>query len=152
MSGNNKPSNPHAKAAGTYGKHAQTHTPDQRELEALVLLKAARKMQELQKDWDSMSMEMLDDVLRYNRQIWMMFVDTAMEDEDPARPKDLRSNIANLGVFIFKRTTEILAKPEKNKMDILIEINQDIAAGLMAKQDKSKSENKGEAAAAPPAK
>ena len=148
MSGNNKQNNPHAKAAGAYGKHAQTHTPDQRELEALVLLKAAKKMQDLQSGWDSMNMETLDEVLRYNRQIWMMFVDTAVEDEDPARPKDLRSNIANLGVFIFKRTVDILSKPEKNKLDILIEINQDIAAGLMAKQDKGKSEP----AVPPPAK
>lgn len=134
MSGNNKQNNPYAKAAGAYDKHAQSHTPDQREVEARVLLKAAKKMQDLQKDWDSMSLEVLDEVLRFNRQIWLMFVDTAVEDENPARPTELRNNIANLGVFIFKRTTEILAKPEKEKMNILIEINQDIAAGLMTKQ------------------
>lgn len=149
MSGNNKQNNPHAKAAGAYDKHAQTHTPDQREMEARVLLKAARKMQDLQKDWDSMSMEMLDEAMRYNRQIWLMFVDTAVEDEDPARPKELRNNIANLGVFIFKRTVDILSKPEKEKLNILIEINQDIAAGLMAKQDKDKGENKGETTTVP---
>ena len=147
MSGNNKTGNPHAKAAGAYDKHAQTHTPDQREMEARVLLKSARKMQDLQNEWDSMSMEMLDEVLRFNRQIWMMFVDTAVEDEDPARPTDLRNNIANLGVFIFKRTVEILSKPEKEKMNILIEINQDVAAGLMTKQDKPKADAKGETAA-----
>ncbi|HEY8191029.1 MAG TPA: flagellar biosynthesis regulator FlaF [Alphaproteobacteria bacterium] len=136
MSGN-KPHNPHASAAGTYGRHAQVHTPDQREMEARVLLKAANKMQELQKDWDAVSAEMLDEVLRFNRQIWMMFVDTAVEDDNPARPKDLRSNIANLGIFIFNRTVEVLSKPEKEKLNILIEINREIAAGLMTKQEKS---------------
>lgn len=137
MSGGNKQNNPYAKAAGAYDQHAQNHTPDQREMEARVLLKAAKKMQDLQKDWDTMSMEMLDEVLRYNRQIWLMFVDTAVEDEDPARPVELRNNIANLGIFIFKRTTELLAKPEKEKMDILIDINKDIAAGLMMKPEKT---------------
>ncbi len=135
MSGN-KPHNPHASAAGAYGRHAQVHTPDQREMEARVLLKAANKMQELQKDWDAVSAEMLDEVLRFNRQIWMMFVDTAVEDDNPARPKDLRSNIANLGIFIFNRTVEVLSKPEKEKLNILIEINREIAAGLMTKQEK----------------
>lgn len=63
----------------------------------------------------------------------MMFVDTAVEDDNADRTTELRNNIANLGVFIFNRTIEILAKPEKEKLDILIEINREIAAGLMAK-------------------
>lgn len=129
-----QPSNPHAAAAGKYDKHAQSHTPDQRELEGRVLLKAAKKMQDLQKSWDKgFSAEELDEVLRYNRQIWMMFVDTAVEDKDPNRPRDLRSNIANLGIFIFNRTVDILSKPKKEKLDILIDINREIAAGLMTK-------------------
>lgn len=149
MSGNNKrptpPNNPYAAAAGTYGQQAQAHTPDQRELEGIVLLKAARKMQELQKKWDAVSADELDEVLRYNRQIWMMFVDTAVEDKNAERPDSLRSNIANLGAFIFKQTIDILATPQKEKLNILIDINRDIAAGLMAKQ-------KEEAAAAEKAK
>ncbi len=125
--------NPYARAAGVYDTHAKNHTPDQRELEGRVLLKANQKLLELQNRWDTVSNEELDEVLRYNRQIWMMFVDTAMEDKDPARPVALRNNIANLGVFIFKRTTEVLADPKKEKLDILIEINREIAAGLMVK-------------------
>ena len=121
----------HAHAASLYDTHAHTHTPNQRELEARVLLKSAKALQVLCDHWDSVQGEDLDDALRYNRQIWMMFVDTAMEDNDPARPLDLRNNIANLGHFIFKRTNEILIDPAPQKIEILIEINREVAAGLM---------------------
>lgn len=128
-----RPNNPHASAAGAYDQHAQAHTPDQRELEARVLLKSARQMQALKDDWANMTPELLDDTLRYNRQIWLMFVDTAMEDGDPNRPQELRANIANLGKFIFNHSIELLAKPVPEKLDVLIEINREIAAGLMTK-------------------
>lgn len=137
MSENKNPlqqSNPYAKAAGTYDQNARSHTPDQRELEARVLLKAANKMQQLQEHWDNITAEELDDVLNYNRQIWLIFVDTAIEDSDSDRPEALRNNIANLGLFIFKHTLDILTTPKKDKLDILIEINREISAGLMTKQ------------------
>lgn len=126
------PQNPHAAAAGAYATHAQAHTPDQRELEARVLLKSAQKLQDLRDNWEQVTPETLDEILRYNRQIWLMFVDTAVEDDSPERPIELRNNIANLGVFIFKRTLEILSDPKKEKLSILIEINREIAAGLMS--------------------
>jgi flagellar protein FlaF len=146
-SGNRPTANPYASAAGKYDQHAQAHTPDQRELEARVLLKAARAMQELQKNWDSMTHAQLDEVLTYNRQIWLMFVDTAVEDEDPARSSTLRNNIANLGLFVFRQTVTILSNPAREKLDILIEINRDIAAGLMTKTPNAGA---GEQAAPPP--
>lgn len=143
MTNNRPPHNPYASAAGAYDKHAQSGAETQRELEARVLLKSSRQMQALQERWDSVTPVELDDVLRYNRQIWLMFVDTAMEDGDPGRSRDLRSNIANLGNFIFKRTHDILAAPEKQKLNILIEINRDIAAGLMTRQAGEKAEDPG---------
>ncbi len=135
MSKHPTPANPHAAAAGAYGQHALKHTPDQRELEGRVLLKAAQKFQDLQNAWDAMTPGSLDEALTYNRQIWMMFVDTAIEDKNPDRPRSLRSNIANLGTFIFKHTIDTLASPSKEKLNILIEINREIAAGLMQKPE-----------------
>jgi flagellar biosynthesis activator protein FlaF len=135
--------NPYASAAGAYGSHAQKHTPDQRELEGRVLLKAARMIQDLQNDWDNITPDILEQTLKYNRQIWMMFYDTALENpptpDGTQRPNDLRSNIINLANFIFKRELEIMAKPEKQKLDVLVNINREIAAGLMTKpQDPDK--------------
>jgi len=130
----NPPNNPYAQAAGAYGTNAQKHTPDQRELEGRVLLKAARMMKDLQEDWANVDSELLDSTLRYNRQIWMMFYDTAIENnEGEKRPDDLRSNIINLANFIFKREVEIMADKERKpeRLDALININREIAAGLM---------------------
>lgn len=123
--------NPHASAAGAYGTNAQKHAADPRELEARVLLKSAQFMQDLQKDWDARPKEALEDILKYNRNIWMMFYDTAVENTEGTRPVELRNNIYNLANFVFKREIDILAKPESRKLDVLIKINRDIAAGLM---------------------
>jgi flagellar protein FlaF len=135
MSENHKPpqNNPYATAASAYDTNAQKHTPDQREMEARILLKANKAFKEVQNNWDDISAEDLDDTLKYNRNVWMMFVDTAVEDESPDRPQNLRNNIANLGVFIFNHTLDILADPQPEKLNILMEINSEIAAGLMTR-------------------
>jgi flagellar biosynthesis activator protein FlaF len=132
MHGNKPTNNPYAKAASAYGDNAQKHTPDQRELEGRVLLKAARMLQDLQNAWEAMTPDLLEATLKYNRQIWIMFYDTAMENPEGNRPNDLRSNIINLANFIFKREVEIMSKPEKQKLDVLVNINREIAAGLMS--------------------
>ena len=123
--------NPYSSAAGAYGNNAQKHAADPRELEARVLLKSAQFMVDLQNSWDNLPKEALEDTLKYNRNIWLMFFDTAVEDTTDERPKDLRNNIYNLAKFVFKREIDILAKPEAKKLDVLIKINRDIAAGLM---------------------
>lgn len=146
----NNNNNPHASAAGVYGQHAQTHTPDQRELEARVLLKSAQFLQDLQNDWSNINPDVLEETLKYNRQIWVMFYDTAIENPEGNRPNDLRSNIINLANFIFKREIEILAKPDRKKLDVLININREIAAGLMTKQKEGTASQSNEQNAATP--
>ncbi len=129
--------NPYAKATSAYDNHAQAHTTDQRELEGRILLKSNRKIQALIDGWDDRSKDALEEALTYNRQIWLLFYDTALENKDGDRPNDLRSNIVNLANFIFKRELEITSNPRKEKLDILISINREIAAGLMTRQQQS---------------
>lgn len=126
--------NPYAQAAGAYGDHSQKHTPDQRELEARVLLKSAKMLQDLKDDWKNVDAELLDSTLRYNRQLWLIFYDTAVENPEEGRPDDLRSNIINLANFVFKRELEIIKDKDPEKLDILININKEIAAGLMTQK------------------
>ena len=130
----------HAAAADLYGTNVQKNTPDQRELEAHVLLKSAKFLTTLQEDWDNVTPDILEDTLKYNRQIWMMFYDTALENTEGDRPNDLRSNIINLANFIFKREVEVMSAPTKEKLNVLISINREIAAGLMTKQKTSTTE------------
>lgn len=141
MPSSKQPGNPHAHAASAYGDNAQKHTPDQREVEARVLLKSAKALTELQEKWgDKPDRDALEEVLKYNRQIWMMFYDAALENPEGDRPNDLRSNIINLANFIFKRELDILAEPDKEKLTVLININREIAAGLMTKQSEAPAE------------
>lgn len=126
-----QPNNPYASAAGAYGNNAQKHAVDPREMEARVLLKAAQFMQDLQNEWSNAASDDIADILKYNRSIWMMFFDNAMENPDNLYPDDLRANIASLSNFIFKRETDILVNPAREKLDILININRNIAEGLM---------------------
>ena len=47
-------------------------------------------------------------------------------------PAAIRQNIANLGLFIFDRTLDVQMSPDPKKLDILITINRELAAGLNA--------------------
>lgn len=120
--------NPYSQAAGAYGNQAKA-TDDQRELEAQALIKAAAEMQNLIDHWDEVTPEDLDNVVSYNRKLWMLFFDAAVENPDD-RPLSLRNNIVNLCNFIFKRGLDILADPKPEKFTVIIEVNREIAAGL----------------------
>ena len=129
------PQNPYAKASGAYDTNAQTNAGSQREMEGRILLKSNKQLQAVLDNWDNQAKDQLADALTYNRQIWMLFYDTALENKDGGRPSDLRSNIVNLANFIFKRELDILADPKPQKLDVLININREIAAGLMVNNE-----------------
>ncbi len=122
---------PHKQAARAYDTNAKNLAGNQRELEARILLKSNRNIQQLVTIWDKRPGDLLEETLKYNRHIWLLFYDTAIENKKEARPDALRSNIINLANFIFKREIDILANPEKDKLDVLMNINREIAAGLM---------------------
>lgn len=135
--------NPYANAAGKYGKTAK-ETTDQRDLEGQLLLKAASEIQRLHDRWDEATPEDIDNVLTYNRKLWMLFFDTAIENTDN-RPVDLRNNIVNLCNFIFKRSLNILSEPSREKLQVLMDINRQVAAGLMTKPAAAKQPAKTDA-------
>ena len=56
-----------------------------------------------------------------------------MTEGESQLPKEIRQNIANLAIFVFKRTLEIQSAPAVEMLDVLININRQIAAGLMQK-------------------
>jgi flagellar protein FlaF len=55
---------------------------------------------------------------------------SAVEENDNPQPLEVRQNIANIGVFVLKRTIEIQMDPDPAKLKSLIDINCNIAAGL----------------------
>ena len=134
-------SNTYTNAADAYGK-SQTEGNDQRALEGRILLKAAKKLQDIHDNWDEHTAEQLEEAIVYNRKLWTVFAGEMTNDDNPL-PLEIKNNIANISIFIFKRCVEIQAEPAADKLEALIEINRNIAAGLLS-QPKAAAPEKAE--------
>ena len=105
-------------------------TQSGREIEAAVLTKAAVKLKKCQDNWDANDRdERLDEALRYNQRVWSIFQSELSRDNHEL-PKKLRLDILRLAAFIDKRIFETMAFPAPEKLDIVIAINNNLAAGL----------------------
>ncbi|MGB5949595.1 MAG: flagellar biosynthesis regulator FlaF [Parvibaculum sp.] len=103
---------------------------DPREFEASVLLKAASQFQRIKDNWETAAKGELQPALLYNRRLWTVFA-TAVTEEDHPMPREIRQNIANLAIFILKHTIDVQANPAPERLDSFININRQIAAGLL---------------------
>jgi len=117
-------------AAKAYGKIAND-TASPRELEADLLLNAAARLQAVRDGWDNTRPD-LNAALMFNRKLWSIFVTSATNAENPL-PAQVRQNVANLGLFVFKQTMNILANPKPETLGSLIRINREVAAGLLGR-------------------
>lgn len=101
-----------------------------RETEARVLTQAALKLVDCQNNWDAPDRnQRLDKALRYNQRIWSIFQAELAKPENPL-PAEIKQNVLLLSRFIDRRIFDTMGFPEKQKLDIIIKINQNIAAGL----------------------
>ena len=118
-----------AHALKTY-EHVSTATRSGREVEATVLTKAAVKLKECQDNWDAPDRDhRLDEALKYNQRIWSIFQSELLR-EDHEMPRKLRLDILRLAGFIDRRIFETMAFPKPEKLNIVIDINNNLAAGL----------------------
>ncbi len=123
--------NPYAVAADAYGSMAGSVDP--RSLEGKVLLKAATKLEDLQRrlaSGEKIKSAECGEILEYNQKLWQLFVEDARNPDHPL-PQEIKNNIATLALFIFKRTLELMIDTKPDKMQAIIDINRNIAAGLM---------------------
>ncbi|MGA9536239.1 MAG: flagellar biosynthesis regulator FlaF [Desulfobacterales bacterium] len=114
------------------GAYQKVHkmTMSGREVEAEVLTKAALKLKYCQDHWDAPNRdEILDEALKFNQRIWSIFQGELSSDNNPL-PQKLRLDIIRLSTFIDRRIFETLAEPSSDKLNIIIEINNNLAAGL----------------------
>jgi len=101
-----------------------------RETEARVLTLAALKLKECQNNWDNdMKHEQLDAALRFNQQIWSIFQSELAKEDNPL-PPNIKQDILRLGTFVDKRIFDTMSFPSPEKLNIIIKINQNLAAGL----------------------
>ena len=105
-------------------------TQSGREIEAAVLTKAAIKLKECQDNWDAPDRDTkLDVALKFNQRIWSI-LQSELSRENHELPKKLRLDILRLAAFIDRRIFETMASPSPGKLKIVIDINNNLAAGL----------------------
>lgn len=124
-------SDPYRRVSDAYSKWGQGPI-DQRRLEGDVLLGAASRLEVARREWRPESGRALEAALLHNRKVWTIFAGGAA-DEASALPIELRDNVISIAVFVFRRSLQVLARPEPGMIDALIEINRCIAAGLLAR-------------------
>ncbi|MCX5809861.1 MAG: flagellar biosynthesis regulator FlaF [Proteobacteria bacterium] len=101
-----------------------------RELEAAVLTKAAHLLKSCQEQWNGEgNFKRLDEALTFNQKIWTIFQDELAREDNPM-PAQLRANILKLSLIIDKRIIEVMGNPSPEKLDLIVNINLNIAAGL----------------------
>jgi flagellar protein FlaF len=100
-----------------------------RETEARVLTQAANKLQVCQRNWQDGNFEELDSALKYNQKIWSIFQGELAKNDNPL-PTEIKRDLLRLAGFIDRRIFETMSYPAPEKLDIIIKINQNIAAGL----------------------
>jgi flagellar protein FlaF len=110
---------------------AAKETANPRELEALLLLKAASKLQSIYDGWADQP-NGLNDAVLYNRRLWTVFLDSVC-DETSLLPLSIRQNIANIGIFVMTETVSLMTNPRPSQLHALININRELAAGLGSK-------------------
>jgi flagellar biosynthesis activator protein FlaF len=111
----------------------QKETLSGRELEASVLTRAGLMLKQVQVNWSAPDRdEKLLEAIKFNQKVWSFFQAELSDPENPL-PKNLRQDILNLSLFIDKRLFEVMANPDSDKLNIVIDITFNIAAGLRTK-------------------
>ena len=114
-----------------------------RDTEAQALLEAARRLDAAMRNENDS--DAYRSALRLNWRLWTIIQADVSSDGSPL-PPEIRQNILSLSVFIDRHTVKALAEPNVARLKVLIEINRNIAAGLMVNVEAS-----GAAAPAPSA-
>ena len=119
-----------------------------RQTEGRALLEAARRLAEAQKCPDDT--KGLRNAARINWRLWTIFQAELSAPECPL-PVEIRTNMLNLCNFVDKRTVAILAQPKPQMVDVLINVNRQIAAGLLARPDQQQDDDDGQGQSDPQA-
>jgi flagellar protein FlaF len=70
------------------------------------------------------------DAVRLNWRLWTI-IQAEQADPECKTTREVRESMLSLANFIDKHSIDILAGPSPDKLDVLISINRNIAAGLL---------------------
>jgi flagellar biosynthesis activator protein FlaF len=111
-------------------KTAQINNMSGREIEAAALTRCALLLSDCQQNWDAPNREEnLSEALSINQRVWSILQAELVQDDNPL-PLQLRKDILTLSVFVDKRIIQVMAYPDPEKLNAIININLNLAAGL----------------------
>ncbi|MGB0748808.1 MAG: flagellar biosynthesis regulator FlaF [Magnetospiraceae bacterium] len=113
--------------------------------EAWALTQAALRLRDAQQSKDPKE---INNAARLNWQLWTIF-QAELLDPGCEVPLDIRQNLLSLANFVDKHTLKIVSKPTPEMLDVLININREIAGGQFAEPGTTTAEDKPETPAAP---
>ena len=101
-----------------------------RETEARVLTKAALKLKYCRDNWEAANRrDKMDEALTYTQRVWNLLQGDLLDKNNPL-PQKLKENVLSLSAFVDKRIFRIMADPAPEKLNIIIDIHLNLAAGL----------------------
>ena len=104
---------------------------NKREMDAAAFSQAAYVLDQARQNLaDS---EGCEKALTYNQLLWSIIQADVAEGKN-VLPEELKANLMSLSIFVDKQTTKALTKPSEEILDSLININLNIAEGLMEGQ------------------
>lgn len=114
-----------------------------REIEAWALMKSATRLEEAKRAPDDD--EELRQSLRINQILWTILQSAVLNEETPL-PDNLRADIISLSLTVDRQTFARLADLDREKLVFLIDVNRNMAMGLMTKPatEEAASEDKPE--------
>ena len=115
-----------------YGRIPQPGLPTY--TEAWALIEAARRMAttaDFADQENATDRNKVRDAIRLNWRLWTIFQAEMTVDETNTVPDEIRMNMLTLCKFVDQHTIETLKEPTPEKVSTLIEINRNIAAGLL---------------------
>ena len=101
-----------------------------REVEAMAFTKAALMLDEARgqlEDYDAYAA-----ALKFNQLLWTI-IQADIVDKENKLPAQLKANILSLSIFVDKQTVKALADVDAEHLDVLININKNLAEGLLTK-------------------
>lgn len=115
--------------------------------ESWAMIEAAKRMAEAVLNGD---IEAMRSSLRLNWRLWTIF-QAALSESEGGVPQEIRENMLRLCLFVDKHTVASLAEPTPERLNTLVNINRNIAQGLLAgMQRAAEAEGAAPADAEPP--
>jgi len=100
--------------------------------EAWALIAAARKLVESTQIEDEKECKKeMQEALRKNWKLWTIFQAELAVEEETNIPNDIRINMLTLAKFVDNHTVQQLPKPDSERLLVLVDINRNIANGLL---------------------